>query len=396
MLSSDAARRYRLSESEEWRKLLRLFELGDGFAFVVLTAPDRLGLAACESSLAHFLSARGQSLAVLTTDPEEIHTLPERLLSLERAPACGAVWITAAEDGDSERAAWRHAAAALNQQRNLVVRRIGVPLIWAGGPWLQVVLREMAPDLWSVRTMVVVIEPVRAPLGEPAEQRRPEPLETVEEAPDPGLALEAAERLRGKPGRERQLADLLARAARGLAARGDTAGALVRLDEAAALFAGGVGADDREALESAAEVEALAGRLQVVLGSTAEAGRRFRQALSMREGLVGRYPDHFDLWWALAASYTDMGDLMKALGEGEPARQYFEQALQIRQKLVSQEPGRADYRIDLVKSLARTGNLSNLKKAEELLLGLGDVPEKARLLGAIRALQETAKATGAG
>lgn len=255
--------------------------------------------------------------------------------------------------------------------------------------------------------------------------------------------MEAAERLRGKPGRERQLADLLARAARGLAARGDTAGALARLDEAAALFAGGVGADDREALESAAEVEALAGRLQVVLGSTAEAWRRFRQALSMREGLVGRYPDHFDLWWALAASYTDMGDLMKALGEGEPARQYFEQALQISQKLVSQEPGRADYlrdlsvsyermagiareggqhddaaqylaqavslrtrlvdqeparadlRLELARTLMQTLFPANLAKAEEILVGLPQAPEVTRALGVVKAMRAAMAAGGA-
>jgi hypothetical protein len=58
-----------------------------------------------------------------------------------------------------------------------------------------------------------------------------------------------------------------------------------------------------------------------------------------------------------------MGDLQSALGEGEAARQFYEKALTLRERLVAQEPGRADYLVDLAKSLARTGDMSQLQRA---------------------------------
>ena len=70
-----------------------------------------------------------------------------------------AVVNDSAADGAAWQAAWRHAVGGLNQQRNPLRRKFSVPLILVGAHWLVPVMRETAPDLWSVRSVVVRIEP---------------------------------------------------------------------------------------------------------------------------------------------------------------------------------------------------------------------------------------------
>jgi tetratricopeptide (TPR) repeat protein len=87
-----------------------------------------------------------------------------------------------------------------------------------GAPWLQVVLRDNAPDLWSVRKLVARIKPEAAEPG--FEMRIPSTDHAgPSRGPDPELALSEANRLREKPGAELALARLLYRAGQGFAAR---------------------------------------------------------------------------------------------------------------------------------------------------------------------------------
>jgi hypothetical protein len=117
-------------------------------------------------------------------------------------------------DLDSWKTAWRQSLAMLNQHRNPLRRRFEVPLVFAGAPWLQEVMREAAPDLWSVRTGVVRIIPGRVARGEGA--RAGVTLEPGgEAAEDPDYALEVAERLRNTKEQEPARVDLLLRAAWG-------------------------------------------------------------------------------------------------------------------------------------------------------------------------------------
>ncbi|MBZ5626485.1 MAG: tetratricopeptide repeat protein [Acidobacteriia bacterium] len=104
-------------------------------------------------------------------------------------------------------------------------------MIFVGAPWLQVVLRENAPDLWSVRTLVVRVKPeatddisgIRFPSPDHARPSR---------GPDPELALEQASRLRGKQGAELAVARLLFRAGMGYAARNQWPEAVQAFSEA--------------------------------------------------------------------------------------------------------------------------------------------------------------------
>jgi tetratricopeptide (TPR) repeat protein len=120
---------------------------------------------------------------------------------------------------ESWRDAWRVAVAVLNRYRNPLMRRFRVPLLFVGAPWLQVLLREIAPDLWSVCSLVVRVEPEIKAEREPEPVAPPRPDWIDEDAPDPEFAMQMAERLRGQSGQELQLAGLLHRAGKGYLAR---------------------------------------------------------------------------------------------------------------------------------------------------------------------------------
>ncbi|HEV7843400.1 MAG TPA: tetratricopeptide repeat protein, partial [Pyrinomonadaceae bacterium] len=229
-LPSLSAQRSGVAASLEWRSLLTHFELApDDFAFIVLLVPDGDWAEACRQALERFLmSSRKKLLAVHFENATEFRDeLAARLLSLQAGDDIGAVWVSAAVPEASPEykeweQAWRTAAARLNQYRNPLRRQFSVPLIFVGAPWVQVTLREAAPDLWSVRTQVARIAPLVANRGEagvPASQQSFTTDLAAGRAIDPLFALKEAERLRGESGKEMALARLLARAGLGFRAR---------------------------------------------------------------------------------------------------------------------------------------------------------------------------------
>ncbi|MGH9838353.1 MAG: tetratricopeptide repeat protein [Blastocatellia bacterium] len=225
LLESELARRYGLDTSAEWERLLTHFEWRQAFAFIVLLVPDQYGAEICRHSLEQFLARSDKKLLTFRyARPEDLKKLTEQLMSLEPPAETGAIWVEAVisqavKEYKSWREAWRVAVAILNRFRNPLMRRFNVPLLFVGAPWLQVLLREIAPDLWSIRTLVVDIEPEATVEREP-EFFAPHRSEWIDEnAPDPEFALQIAERVRGKAGQELQLASLLHRAGKGFLAQ---------------------------------------------------------------------------------------------------------------------------------------------------------------------------------
>ncbi len=90
-------------------------------------------------------------------------------------------------------------------------------VIFAGAPWLQPLMRETAPDLWSVRTVSVTIQPAVFPNIQPLPGNVNIPTDQTQS--DPVFALQEAEKLRGVPGKELSLARLLHRAGKGFSGR---------------------------------------------------------------------------------------------------------------------------------------------------------------------------------
>ena len=245
--SSVLARRYGQTAASEWQRVLNHFALGEGFALIILVVPDRDGAHLCRDELERLLAAQGSLLVRQEpATPGELVQLSNSLLDIEPMPGGGAIWIAAvvphsAPNFRAWEGAWRRTLEGLNQQRNPLRRHFEYPLIIVAAPWLVPLFRDVAPDLWSVRSQVVRIEPDREFTRRWSDEIRQvsPPVETPRptDAPDPALALREAERLRGIRGRERDRAEMLTRAGRGLRSRKDLRGAEAVLREASDLLA---------------------------------------------------------------------------------------------------------------------------------------------------------------
>jgi tetratricopeptide (TPR) repeat protein len=220
---ADRASRYNLSASADWQAVLTSFELGTGFQFIVLLVIDEDGAEACRTELSRRLESTGKRLLEIPTGSrDELENIADPLLHTSPPPDTGAVWVSrVVHEADPEVAAWRKswtkAVAHLNQYRNPFRRAWKVPVVFVGAPWLQVVLRENAPDVWSVRTTVAVVEPVpQAVLAEPPRMMATAP---AGRGPDPEMALAEVEKLRASGAPELAIARMLYRAGLGFAAR---------------------------------------------------------------------------------------------------------------------------------------------------------------------------------
>jgi len=245
--STPLARRYGQAAAGEWQRVLNHFALGEGFALIVLTVPDRDGGELCRRELERLLASQGNLLTRCEpVSPEELVRTATALLDSAPSPRTGAIWIAAvvprsAPDFPDWESAWRRTLEGLNQQRNPLRRRFQCPVIITAAPWVVPLFRETAPDLWSVRSQVVRIEPDRSLTrrwsDEAEHPSAPTEAPPQLDSPDPVLALREAERLRNAPGRERDRAAMLTRAGVGLRGQGDPRAAETALREAANLLA---------------------------------------------------------------------------------------------------------------------------------------------------------------
>jgi tetratricopeptide (TPR) repeat protein len=329
---TDLAGRYNLATSPDWQALLTHFELGEGFAFIVLLVPDQQGADVCRDELKGFLAQRGETLLeVPAGTPDALREIAGTLLDLAAGESAGAVFVSravpeAAEDYREWRDAWREGAARLNQFRNPLRRQFTVPLIFAGAPWLQEVLREAAPDLWSVRTLVAWVEPAWERVSVP---QSPD-IGRTGRGPDPELAMSEAERLRGKPGSEAALARLLYRAGLGFNAQGEWMKAV----------------------------------------------RAFTESLEVRRQIGAPAPD-------IAVSSLQLARVLRLLGHYDSSLSYLEQA---RDSCEASEKNRllADYVAELGRLAARRCDVDtarrNYEEASKLYLSVGDIAGQADCL----------------
>ena len=212
---------YRLEELEGWHLLARHFEIVQGFSVVVVLAPDDWGVALVRERLPQILPEPGAVLRIRFDPDAPYFQLAEALLALQSLPATVRVLWIDADPGDPDtlphrEEAWQQALARLNRYRNTLQARFFCTLVLAGPVRLQAIMREAAPDLWSIRSAVVRIEPPGASRAVfewlPPDERQLLGTSEMSDSGDPAVTLAEANKLRGKPGREVLLAILLQRA----------------------------------------------------------------------------------------------------------------------------------------------------------------------------------------
>jgi tetratricopeptide (TPR) repeat protein len=369
------ARLAALAKLAEWQKLLLHFDLAcDSFAFIPLFAPDADWMAVCRRALANFLhTSNKQLLEISPATPDELRNLTVSLFDLEPGPEVGAVWIAAPipfqkEELAAWQAAWREGMARLNQYRNPFRHKFAVPVLLAGAEWAKEIIRELAPDLWSVRTIIVNIAPPVITVGhEPAQLAPPEIGKQIKDESgfDPDFALREAAKLRGQAGKEIALVRILNRAAGSLWQRARHREALTAAMEAGEILQPHLtGQTSSDLLFLQSEISNNQGIALFNLGRLAESLAAFEQTVETQQKLVtaGRA----ELANDLAAALMNKAVALYSLGRGGEALAFYDRAIDIRDELV--KAGRAELANDLAAALMNKANaLRSLGRGGEAL-----------------------------
>jgi hypothetical protein len=171
--TTELERYFGATAANEWDLLLGHLEFSSGFAFIVLLVPDNTAGEVCERDLERVLEAEGEFLERAPTgSPSALQDLPQWLLNRDGQSDVSAIWVKAitpqplSSAGVVEQArferwenAWKETISRLNERRDTLKSRYACPIIFVGAPWLKVLLREYAPDLWSVRKLVIELQP---------------------------------------------------------------------------------------------------------------------------------------------------------------------------------------------------------------------------------------------
>lgn len=271
----------------EWERLLRQMELASGFWLGFVFTPSPRSARVLEARVGRVLEARDQALLVIRPDrPEELRGVLPQLAGALAPLAAGATWVEAVRsdapgsiDAPWTRA-WDDLFLRMNEHRDALRARLPGGLVFVGTPELKPRVREAAPDLWSVRSLVVELRAVPTPGAEvPKEAARVATELSPEAAPDPEFAL--AEALRRKAqGATKSQGFALLDVVEGLLARKDHVTARGMAEGALELFKGRGTPEEARAL-------ALLAQAERALGALGNAAEHIEQALALWDAIEG-------------------------------------------------------------------------------------------------------------
>lgn len=328
---------------EEWSRLRRQLDLAEGF-WLGLVFTDSSAIAEVfRHRTETVLRQHARTLAVRRprTPAELIASLDWLLPAADESR--GGLWLEAVGGGpaDREARAWRRAwerfFLRLNERRE-PLRRCACAMVLVARPELKPLFRDSAPDLWSIRG--IVVEPRAASAepagGPPSPTPRPEPtIAATDDLADESDVAPPPETLRALRKAAGLLASQRPEEARDLA--------LEALDQL------------RTAATSSAVIApalALLGRIEHALGDP-NAADRFRAAIDLRRG-------HSDAtlleWLVLEAEVVE-----ERLGDLGRATEILEEALNLARKLTSLS-GRRDLTF-LGSTLDRLGKILTARGA---------------------------------
>lgn len=378
---------------QEWQTLRQHAEWTDGFWVAWLFTGYAPLAREFEARMETLLRERGQHQIVLRPrTPDEARDLLEAILA-ENTRDARCVWVEIIQsDGPSLGSepdpgpwseAWDWLMMRANERRTALTHHLPGGLVFVGPPALKDRARRAAPDLWSIRALV--LEPAPPQMrAEPGMLESLQPLPPTEgdgDAPDVELALDQAARMRARGLRADECKALI-RAARGLLARGETAEAL-RWTRSAADAAGELGPEHPDT----AEILNSLGRLLHDQGALAEARPLVERALAIYEKQLG--PEHPDT----AASLNNLARLLHDLGALAEAHPLFLRALAIYEKQLGPEhPDTATILNNLAGLLHEQGAQSEARPLYERALAIREQqlgpehPATAASLGNLAAL----------
>lgn len=374
--TTELERYFGANAANEWDLLLGHLEFSSGFAFIVLLVPDNTAGEVCERDLERVLKAQGKHLERAPTEsPRELQNLPQWLLDRDGHSDVSAIWVkeittqpfSGAPPAEkvifaSWEHAWKEAISRLNERRDTLKSRYACPIIFVGAPWLKVLLREYAPDLWSVRKLVIELQPEatrRDSINEGLTVSEDiisglitdEANDSLDVITDPDFAMK---RLHEATNQE-QILSLLNRAYMGFRSQGRYSEALKAIDQALKL---NLTRNDRAQLLN---------RLGVVLsdlGRREDALKATLESVNIRRNLARDNPQAFKP--DLAGSLNNLGVRLNDVGQREAALLAAQESVNIRRILAQDNP--QAFQQELALSLNNLGvNFNSLGRVEEAL-----------------------------
>lgn len=323
----------------QWTRLRKHVQWARGFWLVFVFAADAEQVATLHQRFADLLRGRAAGVRTLQpATPDELRASLSDVLDEESARA-GHVWLQAVRTGpaslspplpvqasegpDNEdrrpaaqprawEQAWVDLMLRMNERRSALERHLRGGLVLACPTAVKAEVRKAAPDLWSIRSLVLDLAPVQQQSPIPGEQPDGAAGELEpEHVPDADLALAQARRA-DRAGRPRDRAVALARAAEGLVAAGQPPRAVAAARDAVALLA--EGSDPQDPAARADALAALA-RAELADGDPAAAMEHIQGALDLVPD-EGR-PDRdvllwLDLWGRIALGAGRLDDAADA------------------------------------------------------------------------------------
>lgn len=388
---------------EEWGRLRTQLDFANDFWLGFLFASPSAPIGVIRDRADAFLRGRGKTLHVIQPESaEELRQLARALL--EPLPDfVGCVWVEGAYQKGSDSAAWASARdtllVTLNEHREPLMRQIRAGLVFTFSAQTKPRVREVAPDLWSVRSLVMHLNPQARRTGaELALLERPASKTAASTSAEGELALASAGRLL-RDGEWSAAIRFLLRAADSLekandfvAARAATRKALEVAEEHDKAFVPqalvNLGAIEISDGDSAAAIDHLrrAADFARALGdvttgayaffnlsgayydqaSLSEAVEAARAAVELFRSVAADAP--------LAAALHQLGYLLVRSRDLAGAREAFQSAVSLMRS--NREQGRESLPSTLgalAQVLVELGDIEGARRAAEEIIGLGEV-----------------------
>ena len=349
-----------LEAEPDWQALLRHFDFNDGFAFILILVESAENAAYCREAVSDYLrdNGGGRIRRLLCNYPNDAQELPFLLHRPSGLDSQQTLWVESVvpetsvtpETLEKWKSAWRVCFASLNQIRNQMQHSIPGALVFAVAPWVQQIIRNIAPDLWSIRSTVVQLSPrianSQAESASTPSFRGPESDPSL--APDPEFAEQEASRMQGKAGKELAQAQILQRAGEGYLSRAEPVQAIRVLKEAEAL--------QIQVSAPAADIsqtKTLLGRAYRTNAQWPQAEQYFREALEMDRSRMGE--DHP----TIATDLEDLARLLLDINRLEEAEPLFRDALAIEEKTYGPDHTRVAVSLNSLATLLQKTNRSS-------------------------------------
>ena len=354
----------------EWQRLRRQFELATdpwlGFIFCPAPRP----VAALRQRTEFTLQYRAlQVRRIHPESPDELRKLMPKLFS--SLPDAGCVWVEVIavdspildDDVGPWAGAWDWLTMRLNERRDALRRRMAGPLIFAVHPEWKRRLRDAAPDLWSVRSLVLDLPgnegratTDHSNVSEEASKAAddPEHVASVEEAQA------ALHRLEGMPSPDANaLARLHMYMASALLADDRASEATEHADKAVA--------NARENTRIRAQALTVAAHAKLREANDVSAAlQHLQHATGVWRSILNRDGETPQTLRDLSLSLDEMGRIREAAGETDAARAIYEESLAIDRGLTETVGETPQTLRDLAFSLVRVGGVHESAGATDM------------------------------